>query len=125
MDYLLVGVGGFLGANLRYVVSTWIAGRVGAEFPTGTMVINVTGSIVIGFLMVLLTERLLANPLWRLLLVTGFLGGYTTFSSYTYETLGLLESGDWLRAAFYFFGSSGIGLLAVFLGVMAGRALGG
>jgi CrcB protein len=88
------------------------------------MLINITGSLVIGFLMVLLTERLLANPLWRLLLVTGFLGGYTTFSSYTFETLGLLESGDWLRATWYFFGSSGVGLAAVYLGVVAGRALG-
>src|SRR6266571_9163681 len=85
MEYLWVGLGGFIGANVRYIFGTWVVHRFGPTFPIQTLLINVSGSLVIGVLLVLLTERLAADPAWRLLLVVGFLGGYTTFSSYSFE----------------------------------------
>jgi fluoride exporter len=123
-DVVWVGLGGFLGANARYALGVWVINRVGAGFPLHTLLINVTGSLAIGVLMVLLTERFVVDPAWRLLLVVGFLGGYTTFSSYTFEALALAEAGDWLGAAWYVLGSNGLGLAAVYLGVVLGRAVG-
>ena len=123
-DLLWVGLGGFAGANIRYFLGLWIVNRVGAGFPWNTFAINVTGSFLIGLLLVLLTERLAVDPAWRLLLVVGFLGGYTTFSSYTFEALQLVESGDWLRALWYVVGSNGLGLLAAFAGMVLGRTVG-
>ncbi len=123
MEYLWVGVGGFLGANARYALGVWIVGRLGAEFPFHTLLINVTGSFVIGVLLVLLSERLAVDPAWRLLLVVGFLGGYTTFSSYTFEALALAEGGRWLAAAWYVLGSNGLGLIAAYAGVVLARLL--
>src|SRR6476661_8817976 len=90
MDYLWVGLGGFLGANARYILGLWIVGRVGSAFPWNTLLINVTGSLAIGVILTVLTERIVADPAWRLFLVVGFLGGYTTFSSYTFEAISLL-----------------------------------
>jgi CrcB protein len=123
--YLLVGAGGFLGTNARFVVGGWVAERVGPGFPAGTLVVNVTGSLIIGLLLVLLTERLAAPPAWRLLLVVGFLGGYTTFSSYTFEALALLEAGAWARGAWYVLGSNGLGLAACYAGMVVARLLPG
>ncbi len=122
MEYLLVGVGGVLGANARYVLAGLIAERLGAAFPYGTLLVNLTGSLAIGVLLVLLTERLAADPAWRLLLVVGFLGGYTTFSSYTFEAIALLAAGDWPRAAWYVVGSNAVGLAAFFLGMVVACA---
>ena len=124
MEYLLVGVGGFLGANARYVLGGLIAERLGAAFPYGTLVVNMTGSLAIGVILVLLTERLAADPAWRLLLVVGFLGGYTTFSSYTFEALLLAEAGQWVRALWYVLGSNVLGLTAAFAGMLLARAVG-
>jgi CrcB protein len=121
--YLWVGVGGGLGANARYALGTWLAARLGAAFPAGTLLVNVTGSLAIGVLLALLTERLAAPPAWRLLLVVGFLGGYTTFSSYTFEALALLEAGAWARAAWYVLGSNGLGLAACYAGLLVARLL--
>ncbi|HEY3083635.1 MAG TPA: fluoride efflux transporter CrcB [Chloroflexota bacterium] len=122
-DVLWVGLGGFLGANARYALGLWVVNRFGAGFPLHTLLINVTGSLGIGVLLVLLTERLAADPAWRLFLVVGFLGGYTTFSSYTFEALALAEEGRWLEAAWYVLGSNGLGLAAAGVGVVLGRAI--
>src|SRR5690349_6619722 len=84
--YLMVLVGGGVGALARYILGLAIAERIGGRFPLGTLVINVTGSFLIGLLMTLFTERLQPHPNWRLLLVVGVLGGYTTFSTFEYET---------------------------------------
>ena len=119
-----MGIGGFLGANARYALGTWITDRFGTAFPTHTLLINLTGSFAIGVLLVLLTERLVVDPAWRLLLVVGFLGGYTTFSSFTFEALALAEAGDWAGAAWYVLGSNGLGLLAAYGGIVLARALG-
>jgi fluoride exporter len=83
----------------------------------------VTGSLAVGVLLVLLTERLVVDPAYRLLLVVGFLGGYTTFSSYTFEALALAERGQWLAAAWYVLGSNGLGLAAAYLGMFLTRSL--
>jgi len=124
MEYLLVGAGGFLGANARYVLANWVTARLGADFPYGTLLVNVTGSLAIGVLLVLLTDRLAADPAWRLLLVVGFLGGYTTFSSYTFEALVLAEAGQWVRATWYVLGSNVVGLLAAYAGMVLARTFG-
>ena len=123
MEYLWIGLGGFLGANARYALGVWIASRVGSAFPWGTLVINVMGSLAIGIILVLLTERFVADPAWRLFLVVGFLGGYTTFSSYTFEALALMEAGEWLSAAWYVLGSNGLGLATAYLGMVLARSL--
>jgi CrcB protein len=111
MDCLIVGLGGFIGAIVRYIVALWIGQRWGRSFPLGTFVINVSGSFLIGLLMSLFTERFMVNPHWRLLLVVGFLGAYTTFSTFEYETGALLKDGEWM-----------ISLLNVVLSVAAGFA---
>jgi CrcB protein len=120
--YLMVMVGGATGSLMRYVLGTAIMNRTGARFPLGTVVINITGSFLIGLLMTLLTERLSPNPNWRLLLVVGFLGGYTTFSSFEWETLGLMRDGARWLGLLNVVGSVVIGYLAVWLGAaVAGK----
>ena len=125
MEYLWVGIGGFAGANLRYALGQTIGNRLGASFPYGTFVINITGAFVIGLLLTTLTERTIADPLWRQLLVIGFLGGYTTFSSYTYEAVQLFDGGDWQLASLYLVGSNVLALIACLLGIAVARNIGG
>jgi fluoride exporter len=117
-DLLWVGVGGAGGSISRYVLGLWIADRLGASFPWGTMIINISGSLVIGLLLTVLTNKVVADPAWRLLLVVGFLGGYTTFSSYTFEAMTLADAGDWMDALAYLLGSNVLSLLAVVIGAM-------
>src|SRR5215470_9460414 len=116
--YLMVLVGGGVGALVRYALGLEIAARIGGRFPLGTMVINVTGSFLIGLLMTLLTERFQPHPNWRLLLVVGFLGGYTTFSSFEWETPSLVKDGGRWLALFNVVGSVLLGYAAVWLGSM-------
>jgi len=110
---LLISTGAILGANARYWIGDWIAQKWGAAFPYGTLVINLTGSLLIGLFVSLATERFLIDPRWRLLLVVGFLGAYTTFSTYTLESFNLLERGQWLLGLTNALGSVLAGLLAV------------
>jgi fluoride exporter len=124
VEYLLVGIGGFAGANARHLLGVLILERLGDAFPYGTFAVNVSGSLLIGVLLVLLTERVAADPAWRQLLVVGFLGGYTTFSSYTWEALALAESGYWGRAIWYVVGSNVAGLAAAYAGIALARAVG-
>lgn len=98
INYIIVFVGGGIGAAVRFLLGTWIGQRWGRSFPLGTFVINVSGSFLIGLLMTLMAERFTENPQWRLLLVVGFLGGYTTFSSFQYETGKLATDGEFLYA---------------------------
>lgn len=113
---LSVLLGGGLGALARYVVGTAIASRYSGRFALGTFFINVTGSFLIGLLMALFTERFTGHPNWRLFLVTGVLGGYTTFSSFEYETLVAGQSGSPLLSFLYVISSVGFGFAAVWLG---------
>jgi CrcB protein len=117
--YLVVLAGAGLGGVARYAAGLWISARYGTRFPLGTFVINVSGSFLIGLLMTLLTERFQPHPNWRLFLVVGVLGGYTTFSSFEYEALQAVRSGTHWVGLGYLLGSVAFGYLGVWLGVIA------
>jgi fluoride exporter len=120
--YLVVLAGAGLGGLARFIVGTSIMTKWGGRFPMGTLVINVTGSLLVGILMTLLTERLTPHPNWRLFLVIGVLGGYTTFSTFEYETYQAVRDGAWWIGLANVAGSVILGYLAVCLGAwMAGR----
>jgi CrcB protein len=119
--YLIVGLGGFLGACARYWVSGWAAQKWGASFPFGTLVINLTGSFVLGLFLAATTQRLLIDPRWRLFLAIGFLGAYTTFSTYTYESVQLLLTSNWWSGIANLLISNLLGVLASVLGIALGR----
>jgi CrcB protein len=118
-----VGVAGALGALARYGVGGLILSRGGRTFPWETFVVNVSGSFVLGFVFTVMTEQLTTAPWLRVAVTIGFVGAYTTFSTLTYETYRLLEDGALGLAAANVVGSVAAGLLAVYLGVVAGRAL--
>ena len=125
MNVLLVAAGGAIGAAARYLAGLWIVARLGAGFPWGTFFVNVTGSFVIGIVLVLVEGGTLPAGA-RLFFAVGILGGYTTFSSFSYETLQLLADGGTLGPVLLnTLGQLLIGLLAVYLGVIVGRVLGG
>ncbi|MEN6412734.1 MAG: fluoride efflux transporter CrcB [Veillonellales bacterium] len=122
-EIIAVAVGGGIGAAARYLVSIWAAGKFGAEFPYGTLIVNIVGCFIIGAFMTLAAERLIVSPYWRLLIVVGFVGGLTTFSSFSYETLRMLEEAD-IAQAFYNIGLNVIiGFLATWLGIGAARLI--
>src|SRR3954466_6759671 len=123
LPFLVISLGGILGANTRYLVSLYVAERLGTAFPYGTLLINVSGSLVIGFFLTLATERLSLDPLWRLFFATGFLGAYTTFSSYTFEAAQLIRDGAYAPAFVYLFGSVLAGMVGVFAGIVAAEQL--
>ncbi|HEV8718750.1 MAG TPA: fluoride efflux transporter CrcB [Candidatus Binatia bacterium] len=120
MEYLVIGLGGFLGANARYLVAGWAAQHFGAIFPHGTFIINISGSFILGFFMAFLSDRAFIHPHYRLFFATGFLGAYTTFSTFTYESLRLLQDGSLLLGVTNVLGSMVAGLLGGFLGLMLG-----
>jgi CrcB protein len=122
LKYLVVGLGGFVGANTRYIVGSWVARRWGTAFPYGTLLINVTGSFILG-LFAALALRYAWNDNWRLLIAIGFVGAYTTFSTFEYETLQLVADGAWQRAATNVAVSVACGFAAAYLGVVVARAL--
>jgi fluoride exporter len=121
-EALWIGIGGFAGALARYWLANAIAARAGVVFPYGTFAINVSGSFALGLLIGLL-EQQAVPPLTRLALGTGFLGAYTTFSTFTYETMRLIEEGSLLLAGLNVVGSVVLGLGASFAGLAAGRAV--
>ncbi|NWG21161.1 MAG: fluoride efflux transporter CrcB [Chloroflexi bacterium] len=121
LNMLVIALGAAVGANLRYGLSLWAAQRWGTSFPYGTLLVNVIGSFVIGLLLVLVTNRLSISEPVRLLLVTGLLGGFTTFSSLSFETYTLVTNGSWLAAGGYVLGSIGLGLAGVFAGAAVAR----
>ena len=120
--YLVVLAGAGLGGLARYVAGTWIMAKYGGRFPLGTFVINVTGAFLIGVLMTLLTQKFHPHPNWRLFLVVGILGGYTTFSSFEYETFQAVRVGERWLGLLYLAGSVILGYLGVWLGsILAAR----
>jgi fluoride exporter len=123
VTYLLIGIGGFLGCNARYLLGGWIAERYGTSFPYGTMVINVSGSFIIGFFLVLISERFIVHPNWRLFLAIGFLGGYTTFSTFSFETFSLIQERSFFLTLANMVGSVVIGQISVLAGMILARLL--
>lgn len=121
-SYLVISIGAVLGANTRYLLGGWIGGQVSSSFPWGTFVINVTGSLVIGLVLGLAADRVMPWW-WRPGVAIGFLGAYTTFSTFSYETLNLLQEGSYVAAAANMVGSVAIALIAVFAGVMIARVI--
>ena len=114
--YLLIAVGGALGTVARYWVGSTISGRLGARFPYGTFVINITACIILGFTLTYMGKRADLNPAWRYFLPVGFIGAYSTFSTYEWETLSTLRSGAFAMGALYAVGSLVLGLAAVWAG---------
>ncbi len=118
---LLVGLGGCLGSIARYAVGMAVARRLGTSWPWGTLLINVTGCFAIGFFLTLTTEKVTVDEGWRLLFPIGFVGAYTTFSTYGYESVRLLEGGAWWRALSYVAASTVVGFGAVALAMWVAR----
>lgn len=122
MTYLVIGVGGAFGAVSRYVTSGWVQSVASSFFPWGTMAVNVAGSLALGFLMVWFQSTTSSAEL-RDLITVGFLGSFTTFSTFSYETAAMLRDGEWWRAGGYTAGSVVLGLLAVGLGAFLAATL--
>ncbi len=123
MAYLWIALGAVVGASARYFVSGYIARTFSTAFPYGTLAINVTGSLVLGFFLILAGERMLLDPRWRFLIAIGFCGSYTTFSSYAFETFAYMEQGQWLLMAVNVVTSNALCLAAVVAGAALARWL--
>ena len=124
MDKVLwISIGAVLGANLRYWVGEWAAQRFGSGFPYGTLLINLSGSFLLGLIVSMSMENFIIDPRLRLLLTIGFLGSYTTFSTYAYESIALISQGQWGLGLFNLLGSSLLGGLLAILGIWLGKIL--
>jgi CrcB protein len=123
MPYLLIGVGGFFGAIARYVVDGFVTDRTGGGFPWGTLAVNASGSFILGLLFALTTERSILPADIRGPVMIGFVGAYTTFSTYMLESWNLIESGSYGAAIGNLGGSIVIGLAMVSLGLLVGRSM--
>ena len=121
--YLLIAIGGALGSIARYWVGSAIAGRMGTRFPFGTFIINLTACIIIGFSLTYLGKRAGISPAWRYFIPVGFIGAYSTFSTYEWETLSTLRAGAFALASLYAFGSLILGLAAVWCGAVLAEAI--
>jgi CrcB protein len=117
--FLIISVGAIVGANARYLISRYAAKLLTPTFPYGTLFINVVGSAIVGFFMIWTTERVLIDPRWRLLVVVGFCGSLTTFSSYAYETMAYFEQGQWHLLLTNIFSNN----ILCLLGALGGMAL--
>ena len=123
MAYLWIALGAIIGASARYVLSGFVARNLSAVFPYGTLLINVTGSFLLGFFLIGASERVLLDPRWRLLVAVGFCGSYTTFSSYAFETFAYMEQGQWLLMTANILGNNVLCLAAVLAGAAIARGL--
>jgi CrcB protein len=121
--FLIISIGAVMGANARYWIGGWAADRFGTAFPYGNLIINVLGSFVVGLIITLMTERFIVDPGWRIFIAIGFFGSFTTFSSYTFESVALILSGQWNLGIINLIGSSLLGGFAALLGILLGRAL--
>ena len=122
-EILVISIGAILGANARWIISRHAARILGPTFPYGTLFINVTGSFVVGFFMIWATQRVLVDPRWRLLIVVGFCGAFTTFSSFAFETMAYFEQGQWLLMFTNFASNNLLCLGAAMAGMALARAV--
>jgi len=122
-DFLMISTGAIFGANIRYWIGNWAAQKFGINFPFGTFLINFSGSLLLGFFVTIITERFSINPQWRLLISVGFFGAYTTFSTYTLDSIHLLLKGQWQYGLFNLFGSTILGVAAAGAGIWLGKNL--
>ena len=120
---LVVALGGGLGASTRYLVANYAAQKLGVTFPYGTLIVNVTGCFIIGLFMTLTTEKFIVSPYLRLLVSVGFLGGLTTFSSYSYDTFKLLEEASYLLAFYNITSNVAFRFFGTYLGITTARLL--
>jgi len=120
---IAIAIGGALGALSRYGLGLWVSSKWDHGFPLGTFIINITGAFLLGFLNILFVEKLTVSPLWRLGIGIGFLGAYTTFSTFSYEAIMLFEGGSFVTAGLYTLLSVGIGFAGAALGVGLARML--
>lgn len=121
--YFFIALGGALGSLARFWVGTAIASRLGTKFPYGTFVINITACVIIGFSLTFMSMRAELNPAWRFLIPIGFVGAYSTFSTFEWETFANLQSGAFLTAGAYVISSFVFGLLAVWCGVVIAKSI--
>lgn len=123
MKYVMIALGGSAGAIARYLLGSYVGNRMGSRFPFGTFVINISGCFVIGFVMTLLAERTHVSRNWIYLVPIGFIGAYTTFSTFEFETFRLIQDGQAIAALVNVSLSVVVGFVMLWLGVVAGRAL--
>jgi CrcB protein len=122
-DFLAISLAAIVGANLRYLLSRFAARELGAVFPYGTLGINILGSFIVGFFVIWTTEHALVDPRWRLLVVVGFCGSFTTFSSYAFETMSYFEQGQWALMLTNILSNNLLCLGAVLAGMALARVL--
>jgi fluoride exporter len=122
-DFLAISVAAVVGANLRYLLSRLAATELGSVFPYGTLFINIVGSFIVGFFVIWTTERALVDPRWRLLMVVGFCGSFTTFSSYAFETMSYFENGQWGLMLANLLSNNILCLIAALAGMALARAV--
>jgi CrcB protein len=122
-DFLAISVAAIVGANLRYLISRLAFKELGPAFPYGTLFINIVGSFIVGWFIIWTTERALVDPRWRLMVVVGFCGSFTTFSSYAFETMAYFEHGQWGLMLANIFSNNLLCLGAALAGIAVARAI--
>ena len=122
-DFLTISLGAIVGANLRYILSRLAVREFGPIFPYGTLIINIVGSFIVGLFVIWTTERVLMDPRWRLLVVIGFCGSFTTFSSFAFETMSFFEQGQWGLMLANIFSNNLLCLGAALAGMAVARAI--
>lgn len=124
LNYIVISIGAAIGGVFRYGLASFIQKKVESFFPYGTLIVNITGSFILGFIMYYLDEKEFLSPQMRLFLTVGLCGGFTTFSTFSYETLNLIKNSQFLLAAFNVLGSVFLCLIAIYLAYVLSKSLG-